>query len=191
MQAIKFILHNVRRSLRGKEKGQALTEYSFMWSFVGGAMVLGVYLFTSNLNAYFDTQTEELYATATRQAAEIYDLPECEPGKGNNGHGNNEDGVDSSNPGQGNGGPNGGEDPSDGVDDEIKGNQSSEDCDESNGNNGTGNNGHGNNDDGVDVSNPGQGNGGPNGEEDPSGEIDDESGNGNDGSNGNGKGKDK
>lgn len=37
-----------------------------------------------------------------------------------------------------------------------------------------GNNGHGNNDDGVDVSNPGNGNGGPNGEEDPSGDVDDE-----------------
>jgi hypothetical protein len=36
------------------------------------------------------------------------------------------------------------------------------------------NNGHGNNIDGVDVSNPGQGGGGPNGEEDPSGTIDDE-----------------
>ena len=37
---------------------------------------------------------------------------------GNNGHGNNADGVDSSNPGQGNGGPGGTDDPSDGVDDE-------------------------------------------------------------------------
>ena len=36
------------------------------------------------------------------------------------------------------------------------------------------NNGHGNNVDGVDVSNPGQGGGGPNGEDDPSGPIDDE-----------------
>lgn len=36
------------------------------------------------------------------------------------------------------------------------------------------NNGHGNNLDGVDVSNPGQGGGGPNGDEDPSGYIDDE-----------------
>lgn len=36
------------------------------------------------------------------------------------------------------------------------------------------NNGHGNNVDGVDVSNPGQGGGGPNGEDDPSGNIDDE-----------------
>ncbi|BCX49093.1 hypothetical protein HAHE_30010 [Haloferula helveola] len=36
------------------------------------------------------------------------------------------------------------------------------------------NNGHGNNWDGVDVSNPGNGRGGPNSEEDPSGEIDDE-----------------
>ena len=37
----------------------------------------------------------------------------------NNGHGNNLDGVDSSNPGQGQGGPNGGVDPSGGVDDEA------------------------------------------------------------------------
>lgn len=36
------------------------------------------------------------------------------------------------------------------------------------------NNGHGNNLDGVDVSNPGQGHGGPNGEIDPSGDFDDE-----------------
>ena len=36
------------------------------------------------------------------------------------------------------------------------------------------NNGHGNNVDGVDVSNPGQGGGGPNGEDDPSGPVDDE-----------------
>lgn len=38
----------------------------------------------------------------------------------NNGHGNNLDGVDSSNPGQGRGGPNGAVDPSGGVDDERK-----------------------------------------------------------------------
>lgn len=38
----------------------------------------------------------------------------------NNGHGNNLDGVDSSNPGQGNGGPNGAVDPSGGVDDEAR-----------------------------------------------------------------------
>ncbi len=38
----------------------------------------------------------------------------------NNGHGNNLDGVDSSNPGNGNGGPNGMIDPSGGVDDEIR-----------------------------------------------------------------------
>lgn len=69
-----------------------------------------------------------------------------------------------------------------------------------NGNN-NGNNGHGNNDDGVDVSNPGQGGGGPNGQNDPSGSNDDESGNnsgsgnsnnggnsGNAGNNGNGGG---
>jgi hypothetical protein len=41
-------------------------------------------------------------------------------GKNNNGHGNNLDGVDSSNPGAGKGGPNGGVDPSNGVDDEAK-----------------------------------------------------------------------
>jgi hypothetical protein len=38
----------------------------------------------------------------------------------NNGHGNNLDGVDSSNPGQGSGGPNGAVDPSGGIDDERK-----------------------------------------------------------------------
>jgi hypothetical protein len=38
----------------------------------------------------------------------------------NNGHGNNLDGVDSSNPGRGSGGPNGAIDPSAGVDDESK-----------------------------------------------------------------------
>jgi hypothetical protein len=36
------------------------------------------------------------------------------------------------------------------------------------------NNGHGNNIDGVDVSNPGKGAGGPNGKVDPSGTVDDE-----------------
>lgn len=39
---------------------------------------------------------------------------------------------------------------------------------------GKNNNGHGNNLDGVDVSNKGQGNGGPNGMEDASGSVDDE-----------------
>lgn len=38
----------------------------------------------------------------------------------NNGHGNNLDGVDSSNPGAGSGGPNGAIDPSGGVDDEMR-----------------------------------------------------------------------
>lgn len=38
----------------------------------------------------------------------------------NNGHGNNLDGVDSSNPGKGSGGPNGGVDPSGDVDDEAR-----------------------------------------------------------------------
>jgi hypothetical protein len=38
----------------------------------------------------------------------------------NNGHGNNLDGVDSSNPGKGSGGPNGAIDPSGGIDDEAR-----------------------------------------------------------------------
>jgi hypothetical protein len=38
----------------------------------------------------------------------------------NNGHGNNLDGVDSSNPGKGKGGPNGAVDPSGGIDDEAR-----------------------------------------------------------------------
>ena len=41
-------------------------------------------------------------------------------GNTNNGHGNNVDGVDSSNPGIGGGGPNGSVDESTGTDDEIK-----------------------------------------------------------------------
>ena len=44
---------------------------------------------------------------------------------------------------------------------------------------GNGNNGHGNNADGVDSSNPGQGQGGPTGANDPSGNVDDENGAGN------------
>jgi prepilin-type N-terminal cleavage/methylation domain-containing protein len=54
------------------------------------------------------------------------------------------------------------------------GNDSSADGDGYNGNDKNGNNGHGNNEDGVDSSNPGNGNGGPNGELDQSGNIDDE-----------------
>lgn len=50
---------------------------------------------------------------------------------------------------------------------------SNDDVEESNESNES-NNGHGNNIDGVDVSNPGRGNGGPNGRQDPSGTIDDE-----------------
>ena len=42
-------------------------------------------------------------------------------GKNNHGHGNNADGVDSSNPGQGKGGPNGAVDPSGDIDDEAGG----------------------------------------------------------------------
>lgn len=42
-------------------------------------------------------------------------------GQSNNGHGNNADGVDSSNPGEGDGGPTGAVDPSGTVDDEAGG----------------------------------------------------------------------
>ena len=56
------------------------------------------------------------------------DIFKPEGGRSNNGHGNNCDGVDSSNPGKGRGGPTGkknrGEDPSDGVDDECRNGQS-------------------------------------------------------------------
>lgn len=60
-------------------------------------------------------------------------------GNGNNGHGNNEDGVDSSNAGQGQGGPNGGVDEScdgtgDCVDDEINNGGSDTDTESTTGN---------------------------------------------------------
>ncbi len=67
-----------------------------------------------------------------------------ETGDGDNGHGNDADGVDESNPGKGNGGPNA-----------KKGNNPS---------GSDGDNGHGNDADGVDESNPGKGNGRPNAE---------------------------
>ncbi|MBL4700933.1 MAG: hypothetical protein JKX85_06730, partial [Phycisphaeraceae bacterium] len=68
-----------------------------------------------------------------------------------------------------------------GSDDEDHDNGSGSDTEESDNDNdsdndnGNGNNGHGNNDDGTDVSNPGQGNDGPNGGVDESGDVDDES----------------
>ncbi len=55
---------------------------------------------------YFDYQDQVLLVTFSSKHP-------------NNGHGNNLDGVDSSNPGQGSGGPNGGVDPSGDVDDEA------------------------------------------------------------------------
>ena len=54
---------------------------------------------------------------------------------------------------------------------------------------GQSNNGHGNNIDGVDMSNPGEGEGGPNGAEDSDPEVDDEAKTG--GNNGKGNGKNK
>lgn len=69
----------------------------------------------SNLLEIIADLTPPVPTMAHTQAASSY--------KNNNGHGNNEDGVDSSNPGQGGGGPNGEVDPSGDYDDEIKGGQ--------------------------------------------------------------------
>lgn len=60
---------------------------------------------TNNASSTFDLQDQVLLVTFS-------------PKHPNNGHGNNIDGVDSSNPGNGSGGPNGAVDPSGGVDDE-------------------------------------------------------------------------
>ncbi len=69
-------------------------------------LVMAEYAAKNNTNAAFDYQDAVfLVSLAT---------------KNNNGHGNNLDGVDSSNPGGGSGGPNGQVDPSGGVDDEAR-----------------------------------------------------------------------
>jgi hypothetical protein len=65
------------------------------------------------------TQTDENMASPCYNLQDMVLLVTCRP-KGNNGHGNNIDGVDVSNPGNGHGGPNGQVDPSGSVDDEIK-----------------------------------------------------------------------
>lgn len=62
---------------------------------------------TDRLNPGFDLQDQVAIVTFS-------------PKQPNNGHGNNLDGVDSSNPGGGKGGPGGGIDPSGGFDDEIR-----------------------------------------------------------------------
>jgi len=62
---------------------------------------------TSHSAPCFDYQDQVVLVTLSRKHP-------------NNGHGNNLDGVDSSNPGQGKGGPNGAVDPSGGVDDEMR-----------------------------------------------------------------------
>ena len=62
---------------------------------------------TNHSSPCFDYQDQVVLVTLSRKHP-------------NNGHGNNLDGVDSSNPGQGSGGPNGAVDPSGGVDDEMK-----------------------------------------------------------------------
>lgn len=62
---------------------------------------------TNSSSSCFDYQDQVVLVTLSRNHP-------------NNGHGNNLDGVDSSNPGQGKGGPNGAVDPSGGYDDEIR-----------------------------------------------------------------------
>lgn len=69
------------------------------------AIVLMELAETDHGNSKFDYQDVALMVTFAKKHQ-------------NNGHGNNLDGVDSSNPGKGSGGPNGAVDPSGGVDDE-------------------------------------------------------------------------
>ena len=69
-------------------------------------LVMAEYATTNNSSASFDYQ-------------DVVFLVSLSP-KNNNGHGNNLDGVDSSNPGGGSGGPNGATDPSGGFDDEAR-----------------------------------------------------------------------
>ena len=73
-------------------------------------LVLGEYNSNSNTSGNFDYQDFVMLVSLST--------------KNNHGHGNNVDGVDSSNPGKGSGGPTGlnnsGRDPSGGVDDEIR-----------------------------------------------------------------------
>ncbi|RYD64704.1 MAG: hypothetical protein EOP83_09120 [Verrucomicrobiaceae bacterium] len=72
---------------------------------LGGRFVIG-----SGWSPFFTTRSSNLQVV-------LVTLSRKHP---NNGHGNNLDGVDSSNPGQGKGGPNGAIDPSGGVDDEMR-----------------------------------------------------------------------
>lgn len=72
------------------------------------SVLLVMELAQTNLNSpCFDYQDQVVLVTLSRKHP-------------NNGHGNNLDGVDSSNPGNGKGGPNGAVDPSGGVDDEAR-----------------------------------------------------------------------
>jgi len=93
-----------------------------------------------------------------------------------NGHGNDADGVDESNPGQGVGGPTG-ENNGTSVDTGNSGDNGNSGGNGNSGDNGNttehDDNGHGNDADGVDESNPGQGVGGPTGENNFSIEVDD------------------
>ena len=189
------------------EDGHVLVEYVFLWAPLFGIIVISLPMLGGAIGGAFDNVGTNLRSTYSNDVTAC--IPQIviveEQGKGNNGHGNNEDGVDVSNPGKGKGGPNGKEDESGDVDDEIKQNGGEEgsttvtqdDCagtssssfsecvpDFSGDVSGKGNNGHGNNEDGVDVSNPGKGKGGPNGKEDESGDVDDEikDNNGNQGS---------
>lgn len=78
----------------------------------------------ANANANTESNPLEVIADLTPPQAQLAHTQLASPFKNNNGHGNNLDGVDSSNPGTGLGGPNGGEDPSlttANPDDEVKG----------------------------------------------------------------------
>ncbi len=69
---------------------------------------------------YFDTSYYKSFGSGNQPASNVV-VPSSNPvggSQGNNGHGNNIDGVDSSNPGKGKGGPGGGLDPSGSIDDE-------------------------------------------------------------------------
>ena len=114
---------------------------------------------------------------STDQSGNVDD--ESNGNNGTTGTGNSGSTGNNSNGNSGNG--NGNDNTNNGGSNSNTGNGSST------GNNGgnNSNNGHGNNEDGVDVSNPGQGGGGPNGSTDQSGNVDDES-NGDNGTTGTG-----
>jgi hypothetical protein len=201
-QSISFNISNANpNSISISQNGTVLSNFNLISnSFSGNVnLVEGLNTFVLSINTPCNQITKTItitYQPVSNQSGN--NTPTNLGGSGadttgthnNNGHGNNEDGVDSSNPGQGSGGPNGQTDTNGGVDDEngnggnTNSNQSGSNAPTNVGGSGadtTGthnNNGHGNNTDGIDSSNPGQGSGGPNGQTDTNGGVDDENGNG-------------